>query len=110
MKYWLHPEAEVDLRDAGEFYREQAGVRLAQSLLGEFEHSIGLLLQHPLLGALLRNGKRRYVMRRFPSGRPWKRRATAACCRPCGWKRARARGATPSCGCRILRTPPASVP
>lgn len=66
MKYSLHPEAEHDLREAAEFYREHAGNALSQSLFGEFERSIDLLLQHPGLGALWRHGKRRYVMRHFP--------------------------------------------
>jgi hypothetical protein len=29
MRYWLHPEAREDLRDAAEFYRERAGNALA---------------------------------------------------------------------------------
>ncbi|MGH9577587.1 MAG: type II toxin-antitoxin system RelE/ParE family toxin [Terriglobales bacterium] len=66
MNYWLHPEAQEDLREAAEFYREQAGTALSQSFLSEFEHSVGLLLQHPRLGAIWRHGKRRLVTRRFP--------------------------------------------
>ena len=50
MKYSLHPEALVDLRDAASFYREQAGTSLSQSFLGEFEQSINKLLLHPALG------------------------------------------------------------
>ena len=65
MNYWLHPGAQEDLREAAEFYREKAGAALSQSLLVEFEHSVGLLLQHPGLGAIWRYGKRRLVMRRF---------------------------------------------
>lgn len=44
MNYSLHPEAEEDLRDAAEFYRERAGNSLSQSLLGEFEQSVNILL------------------------------------------------------------------
>ncbi|MGH8699592.1 MAG: type II toxin-antitoxin system RelE/ParE family toxin [Burkholderiales bacterium] len=51
MNYWLHPGAQEDLREAAEFYREQAGTALSQSFLAEFEHSVGLLLQYPRLGA-----------------------------------------------------------
>jgi plasmid stabilization system protein ParE len=47
VNYWLHPEAQEDLREAAEFYREQAGVVLSQSLLAEFEHSMSLLLRYP---------------------------------------------------------------
>jgi hypothetical protein len=44
MNYSLHPEALGDLRDAASFYREQAGIGLSQSFLGEFEQSINRLL------------------------------------------------------------------
>lgn len=66
MKYWLHPEAANDLREAAEFYRTHADTVLSQALLMEFERAAGLLLQHPGLGAPWRHDKRRYVMRRFP--------------------------------------------
>jgi toxin ParE1/3/4 len=66
MNYWLHPEAQEDLRVAAEFYRERADSALSQSLLAEFDHSVNLLLEHPGLGAIWRHGKRRLVMRRFP--------------------------------------------
>ena len=59
MKYSLHPEAERDLRDAAEFYRHHAGTALSQSLFGEFERSVGVMLEHPGVGSLWRNGKRR---------------------------------------------------
>lgn len=65
MNYWLHPEAQEDLREAAQFYRENAGIALSQSLLQEFEHSASLLLEHPGLGVIWRYGKRRLVMRRF---------------------------------------------
>ena len=52
MNYRLHPGAQEDLREAAEFYREQAGTALSQSFLAEFERSVGLLLQHPGLGAM----------------------------------------------------------
>ncbi|MCZ7564496.1 MAG: type II toxin-antitoxin system RelE/ParE family toxin [Burkholderiales bacterium] len=66
MNYWLHPEAQEDLREAAEFYRDQAGTALSQSFLSEFEHSVSLLLQYPRLGVVWRHGKRRLVTRRFP--------------------------------------------
>jgi toxin ParE1/3/4 len=66
MKYWMHPEAEGDLRDAAAFYSRRAGNGLSQSLLAEFEHSINLLLQYPELGHLWRSGTRRHLMNRFP--------------------------------------------
>ena len=66
MRYWLHPGAETDLRDAAKFYRARADNNLSQSLLAEFEKSVDVLLQHPSLGALWRNEKRRLMMKRFP--------------------------------------------
>ena len=50
MNYRLHPEAREDLPEAAEFYRDNAGVALSQSLLAEFEQSVNLLLEHPRLG------------------------------------------------------------
>ena len=66
MIYSLHPEAESDLREAAEYYRERAGTALSQAFFSEFEHSMHLLLQHPLLGALWLQRKRRLVMKHFP--------------------------------------------
>ena len=66
MTYHLHPDAEVDLREAAEFYRKRAGNELALTFIAEFESSVSLLLEHPALGAIGRNGRRRFVMRRFP--------------------------------------------
>lgn len=43
MRYWLHPEAENDLRDAAEFYRDRADSSLSRSLLAEFERSVDIL-------------------------------------------------------------------
>ena len=66
MRYSLHPDADHDLRDAAEYYKQRAGIALSQALFTEFEHSVTLLLQHPLLGAVSHQGQRRIVMRHFP--------------------------------------------
>ena len=66
MKYWLHPEAENDLREAARFYRDHAGASLARTFLSEFKKSASLLLRYPRLGALWGNGRRRLVLTRFP--------------------------------------------
>jgi len=60
MRYWLHPEAREDLREAAEFYRERAGNALAMSPLEEFERAAALLQLHPGLGPIWRHGKRRW--------------------------------------------------
>ena len=65
MNYWLHPEAQEDLREAAEFYQEQADTALSLALLVEFERSVGLLLRRPSLGRVWRYGKRRLLMKRF---------------------------------------------
>lgn len=66
MRFSLHPEAESDLRDAAEYYRERAGTALSQTFFTEFERSVRLLMQHPLLGTTWAQGKRRLVMKHFP--------------------------------------------
>jgi len=66
MRYRLHPEAENDLRDAAEFYRERAGKTLSKSFLAEYERGVQPLLEHPVFGGLWQNNKRRYLMKRFP--------------------------------------------
>lgn len=66
MKYSLHPGAVEDLREAAKFYRERAGSGLSRSLVGEFERSVNILLRHPDVGTLWREGKRRFVMKRIP--------------------------------------------
>jgi toxin ParE1/3/4 len=66
VRYWLHPEAREDLREAAQFYHERGGPALSQSFLAEFEHSVFILLRHPLLGGVWRHGKRRLLMQRFP--------------------------------------------
>lgn len=62
----LHPGAELDLRDAAQYYRERAGNAMAQVFLSQFEHAIDVLLRHPQIGAPWRSGTRRWVMRHFP--------------------------------------------
>jgi plasmid stabilization system protein ParE len=66
VNYWLHPEAQQDLREAAEFYREQAGAALSQSFLAEFEHGVNAILANPKVGAIFRGTRRRYLLRRFP--------------------------------------------
>jgi toxin ParE1/3/4 len=66
MNYTLHPEAEFDLREAADYYRERAGTALAQAFLTDFEHAARLLVEHPLLGVLWLHGKRRLILKHFP--------------------------------------------
>ena len=66
MNFSLHPDAERDLREAAEFYRESAGNSLSHSFLVEIERAISNLLRYPELGAPWHGNTRRYVMSRFP--------------------------------------------
>jgi toxin ParE1/3/4 len=62
MKYLLHPEFERHLQEAAVYYNARAAIALSQALFTESEHT----LAPPLLGALWRQGKRRFVMKHIP--------------------------------------------
>ena len=66
MTYILHSAAETDIRDAGNYYRERAGLQFSHSFFDAFEHAMRSLAQYPLLGAPWQHNKRRFVMKRFP--------------------------------------------
>ena len=66
MSYTLHPEAERDLANALDFYREQAGTVVAGRLLEEFERVAELLLEHPALGTPTTKGRRVFPLKIFP--------------------------------------------
>lgn len=54
------------MADALDFYQEQAGLRVAQRFLDEFERIANLLVKHPGLGTLTTKGRRVFPMRVFP--------------------------------------------
>jgi toxin ParE1/3/4 len=64
--YSLHPGAEQDIADALDFYREQAGVLIAQRFLSEFERIAQLLVEHPDIGTPTSKGRRVFPLRVFP--------------------------------------------
>lgn len=66
MIYTLHPGAEQDIAHALDFYREQAGLVVAERFLEEFEHATKLLLEHPDLGMLSTKGRRTFPLKIFP--------------------------------------------
>lgn len=66
MSYTLHPGAEQDLADALDFYIEQAGPRVAERFLGEFERVARLLVQHPGAGTPTTKDRRIFPLRVFP--------------------------------------------
>jgi plasmid stabilization system protein ParE len=64
--YSLHPGAEQDIADALDFYREQAGVLIAQRFLSEFERIAQLLVEYPDIGTATSKGRRVFPLRVFP--------------------------------------------
>jgi len=64
---WVHPEALADLAGAKDFYREQAGAKLAESFINEFERIAVVLLTYPGFGTTdVGDDIRKQPMRRFP--------------------------------------------
>ena len=66
MTYSLHPDAEQDIANALDFYREKAGVLIAQRFLSEFERIAQLLIEHPDIGTPTSKGRRVFPLRVFP--------------------------------------------
>jgi toxin ParE1/3/4 len=66
LNYRLHSGASRDLRDAAEYYRDRASPQIALEFYSEIEQAIGILLQHPSIGAPTAHGQRRFRVRRFP--------------------------------------------
>ncbi len=65
MKYEFHPEAELDLYEAA--LRYESEVRGLGSRFGdEVERVIGILIDHPQLGARVDADLRHFVLRKFP--------------------------------------------
>ena len=66
MIYWLHPEAEQDIADALDFYKNRAGTVVAARFLDEFERVAALLSDNPGLGTPATNGRKTFPLRFFP--------------------------------------------
>jgi plasmid stabilization system protein ParE len=66
MRYWLHPEAENDLRDAAEFYRDRADSSFSNPCSQSSSGRWTFFYNTPGLGALWRSDRRRLIMKRFP--------------------------------------------
>jgi plasmid stabilization system protein ParE len=60
------PAALIELQAASDFYISQASRELARAFIDEFDRVTKLLVASPQLGAVWRNGRRRYGLRRFP--------------------------------------------
>ncbi|MDO8351594.1 MAG: type II toxin-antitoxin system RelE/ParE family toxin [Gallionella sp.] len=66
MTYSLHPGAEHDIANALDFYKEQAGLVVAERFLEEFERVAKLLVEHPDLGTPTTRGRRTFPLKVFP--------------------------------------------
>ena len=66
MNFSLHPGAQNDVADALDFYRERAGVAVAERFLDEFERVVALLERHPAFGTPTTRGRRSYPLKLFP--------------------------------------------
>jgi plasmid stabilization system protein ParE len=66
MSYSLHASAEQDLAGALAFYKENAGLLVAERFLDEFERVARLLVEYPDIGTPSTKGRRTYPLRVFP--------------------------------------------
>ena len=66
MTYSLHPGAEHDIANALDFYKEQAGLVVAERFLEEFERVAKLLVEYPDLGTPTTRGRRTFPLKVFP--------------------------------------------
>ncbi|MGC8591235.1 type II toxin-antitoxin system RelE/ParE family toxin [Acidithiobacillus sp.] len=66
MKLVVTPPALAELHDAAAFYTLKANVGLGLAFVAEFERTANLVLDNPLLGAVFRSTRRRYIFRQFP--------------------------------------------
>ena len=66
MTYSLHPGAEHDIANALDFYKEQAGLVVAEHFLEEFGRAAKLLVEYPDLGTPTTRGRRTFPLKVFP--------------------------------------------
>ncbi|MBS4098252.1 MAG: type II toxin-antitoxin system RelE/ParE family toxin [Sulfuricella sp.] len=66
MKLVVAPLALAELHDAAAFYTLKANAALGLEFVAEFERAANLVLTNPLLGAVFRDTRRQYILRRFP--------------------------------------------
>lgn len=66
MRLVVAPPALAELKDAATFYTLKANAELGLAFVAEFERTANLVLSNPLIGAVFRGTRRRYILRRFP--------------------------------------------
>jgi plasmid stabilization system protein ParE len=66
VKLVVVPAALAELQDAAAFYALKANVELGLAYVAEFERTANFVLANPLVGAVFRGTRRRYIFCRFP--------------------------------------------
>lgn len=66
MKLVIVPAALGELHDAAAFYTASANLELGLAFVAEFERGTNAILANPKVGAVFRDTRRRYLLRRFP--------------------------------------------
>lgn len=66
MKLVVAPAALAELHDAAAFYTLKANAELGLAFVAEFERTANFILDNPLVGAVFRGDRRRYILRRLP--------------------------------------------
>ena len=66
MNIVIAPQALTELHNATAFYVQKANLELSRKFLSEFERVIALISANPQIGAIFRNTRRRFILRRFP--------------------------------------------
>lgn len=62
----VSPEADLELSEGSNFYAREANAEVGLAFILEYERALTLLCGYPQLGALWRNGRRRFPLRKFP--------------------------------------------
>jgi plasmid stabilization system protein ParE len=62
----VSPEADRELSESSIFYAREANAEVGLAFILEYERALALLCSNPRLGALWRNGRRRFSLRKFP--------------------------------------------
>jgi plasmid stabilization system protein ParE len=67
LKIIVHPEADIEVRQAIEFYKEHAtAAASADDFVAELKHFRVLVLENPMIGKPFRRVARQFVIKRFP--------------------------------------------
>jgi plasmid stabilization system protein ParE len=98
MKLEFHPEAEVELLEAAEYYELQVP-GLGERFGAEVRRATDLLLLHPELGAPVDADLRKFVLNRFPFTLIYSASSGLMCC---AWRLSHIKVAVPATGAREL--------